>query len=45
MNNTIIEQLMEVDYLGIKLSNHGGVEDEVRIQMNKAEREREIRNP
>lgn len=35
VNNKMIEQqVMKVDYLGIKLSNYREVEDEVRQQVN-----------
>lgn len=35
INNTIIEQ---VDYLGLKLSSNGGVEEEIQRQVNKGHR-------
>lgn len=34
MNNEIIEQVMWEQYLGIKLSSHGKIENKVRPQAN-----------
>lgn len=44
VSNKLIEQVIKVDYLGINLSSHGCLEDEVRQKVIKTNREEECLN-